>query len=78
MKDKDLARRLDRLEERLGVKSAPYPNIITTTVNFDFPDEPPPEMIVGPGVYFLTFGRVLTPEELEEFRADYWKSHGIE
>jgi hypothetical protein len=71
----NLQRRVEKLEERLGLKAAPYPDLVFTNVNFDFPDEPPPEMIVVPGVYLLTFGRRLTPEELEQVRADYKREH---
>lgn len=74
----NLERRIERLEDKLGVKPQPYPNLMTTNVNFYFPDEPPPEMIVVPGVYLLTFGRRLTPEELEQVRLEYKRKHGIE
>jgi hypothetical protein len=78
MKDKNLSRRLDRLEERLGVKPQPYPHVMTTNINFYHPDECPPELVLVPDVYLVVFGRNLTPAELEALRADYKRKHGID
>ena len=73
-------RRVEKLEEKLGLKTGPqpYPHLLITNVNFHHPDEPPPEEIVVAGVYVHTFGRRLTPEELEQFRTKYKREHGIE
>jgi len=75
---KNLEKRIAQLEDRLGIGPAPYPHIITTNVNFHHPDEPPPEQVVVPGVYMMVWGRSLTLEELEQFRTDYKREHGIE
>jgi hypothetical protein len=74
----NLETRVAQLEDKLGITAASYPHIITTNVNFYHPDEPPPEWVVVPGVYMLVYGRSLTPEELEQFRTDYKREHGIE
>lgn len=73
-----LEKRVAQLEEQFGVKLGPYPYLITTNVNFDHPDEPPPEQIVVPGIYLITYGRPLTPAELEQFRAEYKREHDDE
>ena len=74
----NLETRVAQLEARMGVAPAAYPNIMFTNVNFHHPDESPPEEVVVPGVYLLTFGRRLTPEELEAVRVEYKREHGIE
>jgi hypothetical protein len=74
----NLGKRVAQLEDKLGITPGPYPYIVTTNVNFHHPDEPPPEEVVVPGVYMCVFGRSLTPEELEQFRADYKRKHGFD
>jgi hypothetical protein len=66
------SQRLNRLEEKLGVKPQPYPHVIVTNVRFD-DDECPVELV--PGVYIEVIGRSLTPSEFEELRGDWRRKH---
>jgi hypothetical protein len=68
----NIARRIERVEQSLGLKARPYPHVIVTTVRFD-DDERPLEL--APNVYLEVIGRPLTDGEIEEIRADWKQTH---
>jgi hypothetical protein len=65
-----LERRIERLEEELGMKPGPRFMIITN-VNFLDGDETPNEMEFLPGLYALAYGGPLTNEEIRVLREEY-------
>ena len=72
-----LERRIERLEEELGMKPGPRFMIITN-VNFLDGDESPCEVEFLPGLYALAYGGPLTSEEIQKLREEYrgGLSHG--
>jgi len=73
----NLERRIERLEETLGMKPG-LRHIIVTNVNFLDGDETPNEMEFLPGLYALAYGGPLTSEEIQKLREEYrgGLSHG--
>ena len=73
----NLERRIERLEETLGMKPGPR-DIIVTNVNFLDGDESPCEVEFLPGLYALAYGGPLTSEEIQKLREEYrgGLSHG--
>ena len=66
----NLEMRIERLEERLGIKPGPRFMIITN-VNFLDGDETPNEMEFLPGLYVLAYGEPLTSEEIQKLREEH-------
>jgi hypothetical protein len=66
----NLERRIERLEEKLGVKPRPR-DIIITNVNFLDGDESPCEVEFLPGLYALAYGGPLTSEEIQKLREEH-------
>jgi hypothetical protein len=62
----NLDRRIERLEETLGVKPAPR-YILVTNVNC----ESPCEVEFLPGLYALAYGGPLTSEEIQKLREEH-------
>ena len=65
-----LERRIERLEEELGMKPGPR-EIIVTNVNSLDGDESPCEVEFLPGLYALAYGGPLTSEEIQKLREEY-------
>ena len=69
-----IERRIERLEDKLGMKPGPR-TIILTNVDFSDGEEDP----IFPGVYAIVYGEPLTPKEIEDLREEYasqeWPNH---
>jgi hypothetical protein len=66
----NLERRIERLEETLGIKPGPRFMIITN-VNFLDGDESPCEVEFLPGLYAVAYGGPLTSEEIQKLREEH-------
>jgi hypothetical protein len=62
----NLERRIERLEETLGIKPGPR-EIILTNVDFSDGTEAP----IFPGVWANVYGGPLTSEEIDKLREEY-------
>jgi hypothetical protein len=69
----NIRRRLERLEERLGLNQRGRELLIT---NVDFGGNKAGEFL--PGLYPHVFGEPLTPEELADLREKYQRDKNIE
>ena len=70
-------RRIDHLEEKMGMKSQPYPHVIVTNLPPD--EESGCSFELAPGrVYVDVIGRELVPGEIEQLRVDWLRKHGVE
>lgn len=65
-------RKIERLEEKLGIKSGPYPHVILTNIRWG---DDAIELV--PGIYIETFSRALTPAEFEQERANWKREHRV-